>query len=235
MCKEKMTQLESFWYEYYKKHCRSEHGQPLTYLDYSNERVQAQSFGLALEAAGPIRDRRCLDIGCGWGQLALCLHFLGGMVVAIDIVDEMTGELRERYPYVKWVTGSFLERSVNESLGNFDVILAIEVLQYAKLVDAMNALWPRLDSGGRMVGVVPNANCPIVQRTISRFKGYYCAVAPQSLANILSQLPSLDTWALRGLAFKRDQGLLPYQITPWTRTWELLAVPNRLMFVVQKR
>lgn len=57
---------ESFWAEYYEGVARK--GEP--WLDYSNERVQAQTFGLVLEALGALSGRSCLDVGCGVGQMA---------------------------------------------------------------------------------------------------------------------------------------------------------------------
>jgi len=40
------------------------------WLDYSNDRVQAQSLSLAIEAAGPIKGKLVFDLGCGWGHCA---------------------------------------------------------------------------------------------------------------------------------------------------------------------
>ena len=57
----------------------------------------------------------------------------------------------------------------------------LEVLQYVPLAEALGALWERLLPGGRIVGVVPNADCPIVSRTRARFGANY---APPTLRQI---------------------------------------------------
>jgi sugar transferase EpsL len=61
----------NFWSSYYGEVFE----QQKPWLDYSNARVQAQTFGLA--AAGPVDGAACLDVGCGWGQLARALVALG--------------------------------------------------------------------------------------------------------------------------------------------------------------
>ncbi len=230
-----LTERENFWQQHYRDNRLAENGQSLPCLDLSNQHVHAQTLSLALQAAGPGYERQCLDVGCGWGQLARCLHALGGNVVGIDIVEDTIAELRQSYPQIQWFVGSFLDRSILEPLGYFDVILAIEVLQYVELADALNILWSRLNSGGRIVGVVPHAGCPLVQRTTSRFEGKYRGVEAQTLSTILNQLQSQKTWAVQGFVFRKDQQLLPYETTPWSNTWNWSVVPNRLLFVAQKR
>ena len=80
------TDQQAKWAEYYRKlHSAS----PNPWLDLSNEAVQAQTFAVAIEAAGAIGERRCLDIGCGYGQLSTCLHGLrASEVVGVDIVGQ---------------------------------------------------------------------------------------------------------------------------------------------------
>ena len=56
----KMTEQEKFWRRYYEAMHFAEEDKPSPWLDLSNERVQAQHFGLALEATGPVHGRRCL-------------------------------------------------------------------------------------------------------------------------------------------------------------------------------
>ncbi|MEZ4869473.1 MAG: class I SAM-dependent methyltransferase [Caldilineaceae bacterium] len=229
-----LMEREYFWKEYYNGKWLAENEQPQPWLDLSNERVYAQTLSLALQAAGPVGGRRCLDVGCGWGQMALCLRTLGGHSVGIDIVEGSIAELQRRYPHIQWVSGSFADRSVVESLGRFDVILAIEVLQYVDWADTLSMLWSNLNAQGRIVGVIPNADCPIVQRSTARFEGNYRGVEAKRLSALLDQLPSLNTWAMQGILFRRDQQLWPYETTSWSNTWNWPVIPNRLMFVAQK-
>ncbi len=229
------TEQENFWQKHFASIHLADDGRPLPWLDLSNERVQAQHIGLALEAVGPVSGCHCLDVGCGWGQMTLCLHALGGNVTGIDIVADRISELQRTNPHIRWIAGSLLDPSVFNSLGYFDIILALEVLQYVDLRHALDLLWSRLNSNGRIVGIIPNAHCPIVQRVMSRFEGNFCAVTGQTLADVLDHLPSTNEWAMKGLIFRSDQQLWPYQTTRWTNAWDWPTEPNRLMFIAQKK
>jgi SAM-dependent methyltransferase len=223
----------AFWKDHYARVSFGEGGEPITWLDYSNERVQAQTFGLAIEAAGPLSGRRCLDAGCGWGQLALTAWALGANVVAVDGSDRVMNRLRRRYPRIRWVAGDFRDPSVIPRHENrFDVILAVEVLQYAPIRESLELLWNRLSPGGRIVGVIPNARCPLVAKTVQRFDGRYQAVTGDILARVFGELPGVDGLQMRGLNFRPDQTLWPYQASSWTRSERSSA--NRLQFVALK-
>jgi 2-polyprenyl-3-methyl-5-hydroxy-6-metoxy-1,4-benzoquinol methylase len=224
-----------FWKNYYTKVFRNSEGQPVPWLDYSNERVQAQIFSLVLEAAGPLVGRDCLDVGCGWGGFSLCIASLGGEVTGIDLTENMIVELRSLHPEVRWIAGNFLEPGTLGSGESFDLITAIEVLQYVSLEEAVSFLWKHLKPGGRLVGALPNADCPIVQRTICRFHGHYNSIATSELISLLKTFPNLDAWAISGLSFRDDQKIWPYEASPWITNPEWKdRVPNRLLFVAQK-
>jgi hypothetical protein len=93
-----------------------------------------------------------------------------------------------------------------------------------------------LEPGGRIIATFPNEECPIVQRTISRFEGRYTPPPVKKMLDWIKAAPRMETYALRGLAFQSDQRLVPYRILPWTHeaTWEA-EPPNRLQLVVQKQ
>src|SRR4029079_6239028 len=98
-------------------------------------------------------------------------------------------------------------------LGSYDLAFVLEVLQYVPLAETLGALWDRLLPGGRIVGIVPNADCPIVSRTRARFGG--AKYAPPTLHQIdavLRGCDELESVAYRGLAFRDDQRLLPYDV-----------------------
>ena len=80
---EPVSTQEQFWRDYYVEIVEKGN----LWLDYSNERVQAQTFALALEAAGPVRSKQCIDIGCGWGDFCCTLSALqASTVTGVDIV-----------------------------------------------------------------------------------------------------------------------------------------------------
>ena len=129
---------------------------PQAWLDLSNEAVQAQTFAAAIEAAGAIGERRCLDIGCGHGQLSTCLSGLrASEVVGVDIIPETIESCREKYPHVRWECGSASDETFVKSLGDFDVIFLVEVLQYVDWESTLRTFWDNVRPGGRNRGGGP--------------------------------------------------------------------------------
>jgi 2-polyprenyl-3-methyl-5-hydroxy-6-metoxy-1,4-benzoquinol methylase len=227
-----MKAKEEFWSSYYGDVVKNGNA----WLDYSNERVQAQTFGLALEAAGPIRTKHCLDVGCGWGHFCRALDALGAAsVTGIDIVPEMIAHHEREYPQIRWLCGSLNTGDLAAQLGSSDLAFLLEVLQYLPFPDTLSDIWRRVLPGGRLVAVVPNANCPIVSRTRERFGDRY---APLGLAEIDAELrswPDLEYAAYRGWSFAPDQRNVPYQASPWMATGQWDVEPNRLQLVAIKR
>ena len=119
--------------------------------------------------------------------------------------------------------------------GSYDIAFVLEVLQYVPLAEALGALWERLLPGGRIVGVVPNADCPIVSRTRARFGAKYAPPTLHQIDAVLQGCDELEHAAYRGLAFGGDQRLAPYEVSSWRTlpTWE--SEPNRIQFVAIKR
>jgi 2-polyprenyl-3-methyl-5-hydroxy-6-metoxy-1,4-benzoquinol methylase len=227
-----MSTHREFWGDYYRAVFES--GQ--TWLDYSNERVQAQTFGLVLEAAGPLTGRRCLDIGCGWGQLARALHDFGAAdVTAVDIVPEVIGQLAAEFPHIRWLAGNLAHDELGLTAEATDVLLLVEVLQYLPLERTLAIAWELLASGGRLVAVVPNADCPIVKATRARFDDRYEPVGVDGLRHAILGLTHVERWACRGLSFAHDQAIHPYEVTPWTQSAKWATAPNRLQVVVVKQ
>jgi SAM-dependent methyltransferase len=223
---------EQFWGDYYRGVFR----QGNRWLDYSNDRVQAQTFGLALEAAGPVQGKRCVDVGCGWGQLARALHELGASVVTgLDLVPEPIAALTEQHPHIRWLCGDLTTHASALGTGATDLIMLIEVLQYVPFAATLATAWDLLAPGGRLVGVVPNAECSIVASTRQRFGGQYSPPTATDVGRGLAALPNSDYWGYRGLAFGRDQLIGPYDVTPWTNRADWSFAPNRLQLVALKR
>jgi SAM-dependent methyltransferase len=215
--------------EYWKGHYDrlADRGSP--WLDYSNARVQAQTHALTLEAAGPLVGKSCLDFGCGRGQLAACVSSLGASpVTGVDFVDTMLQENAVKVPAVHWLAGGVEALPAPE---RFDIVFLIEVLQYLPFRETLREIWRHVSPGGRIVAVVPHKDCPIVQRAASRFGGYYLPLTVGELAGWAGTEPGVAWWAARGFAFREDQTLAPYEVTPWCREPVWSSPPNRLQFV----
>jgi 2-polyprenyl-3-methyl-5-hydroxy-6-metoxy-1,4-benzoquinol methylase len=221
---------EHFWNEYYAEIARR--GNP--WLDYSNERVQAQTFALALEAAGSVRSKQCLDVGCGWGDFCCTLSALhASAVTGIDIVPELIAKNREHHPEIQWLCGSLQTQEVIGQLGAYEVVFLLEVLQYVPLAETLRAAWDHMRPGGRLVAMAPNANCPIVLRTRERFTNYTAPSFAQIDAAVTC-LPKFQQVSYRGLSFASDQNIVPYDVSQWQQATGWDYEPNRIQFVVLK-
>jgi 2-polyprenyl-3-methyl-5-hydroxy-6-metoxy-1,4-benzoquinol methylase len=223
---------EDFWSTYYGKVVKKGDA----WLDYSNDVVQAQTFALALEAAGAVGGRHCVDIGCGWGQFTRALSALGAATaVGIDIVPEVIERNAREYPQIQWRVGSLHDAALLDGVESADLIFLIEVLQYAPFAETLGRVWDRLRPGGRVVAVVPNAGCALVSRTRSRFEERYVPLGTAEIAAHLAALPQVGYYAYRGMAFAGEQRLAPYEISGWRQTGGWNEEPNRIQFVAIKQ
>ncbi len=223
---------EDFWRSYYT----GVHGQGQEWLDYSNEMVQVQGFGLALEAAGRVVGRSALDVGCGMGRFTQLLHALGAVpVVGLELISGTVAALRQRAPEISWHAGDAGEAASYAGLTGSDLVFALEVLQYVPFAPTLRLLWQQVRPGGRLIGLIPNRACPIVAKPMARFAGRYHAVDEDEIALALGELPGLETWRLRGLRFAADQVVAPYAVTPWSSAAAIEPVPNRFQFVALRQ
>lgn len=222
----------SYWREHY---ARAEIlARP--WLDLSNEAVQAQTFSLALEAAGAVEGRTCLDVGCGWGRLAVLLKHLGAAdVTGVDQVSELIDAHRRARPGIRWIEGNAADPAFVGGLPEVDLLFAVEILQYVPFEPILGALWSRVRPGGRLVGVAPNGDCRIVQSTSLRMGGLYRPLSARGIRDSVGALPDVGRWALRGLRFQDDQALVPYEAGRWTQEPPDGPPSNRLLFVAVRR
>jgi SAM-dependent methyltransferase len=225
-----------YWAHYAERHGTTTLGDAQR-VDFSNERVRFQTYGLMLEAAGPLSGQRCLDAGCGLGDMARLLSFLGGRVSGFDLVEATIVRLREEHPKIHWFAANLEQLPEAQMPEPYDVVVVCEVLQCVDLAIAVNALWRHVAPGGRLVGIAPHAKCPIVQRTESRFDSHYRGASLENLAELAHSLPDVANWCWRGAYFLEDQSVVPYGLTPWSQRmdWGDVKIPNRLQFVLLRR
>jgi 2-polyprenyl-3-methyl-5-hydroxy-6-metoxy-1,4-benzoquinol methylase len=221
------------WVKYFEDLCRT----GPAWMDYSNDRVHVQTLGAAIEMSGHVSGRRCLDVGCGQGQLVRMLLALGAReVVGVDQAAEHVGRLVAQYPEASWHAGDIANESFRAQLGSFDLIYLLEVLQYLPVPEIFDGLWAMLAPGGRILATFPNEDCPITKKTVERFEGRYVPPPLQPLLAWARSAPGVDAFGVRGFDFEADQRLAPYALTSWTRDGHWLGkLPNRLQFVVQKQ
>jgi len=202
------------------------------WLDYSNEAVQSQTFTLALEAAGPILGKSCLDAGCGDGRFSALLAALGASdITAVDQV------LDPRYqdPRIRWVRANLADELRFSSLPLFHHVFAVEVLQYVPFAAGLQTLWQRVRPGGRLIAVVPNGACPLVRKVADRFgEGNFTAPAPREIGAAMDSLAGASIRAVRGLAFQQQQQIVPYRVDSWGCVPVSDPPPNRWLIVAVK-
>ena len=224
-------ELEDYWATYYRGVV--EGGAP--WLDYSNGRVQAQTFALALEGA---QHQGELAPAASDVQAAQAVHGAGALgavePTGMDIVPELIARLAESHPTHRWICGSPTDEALLASLDSFDVVFAVEVLQAVPIGPVVQALWRRVAPGGRLVGVVANSQCPIVQRTQQRFPDHYLGLDVSAVASVIEQLGDVAAFGFRGMSFQEDQRLVPYRAGPWDTAPAWDEPPNRIQFVVQR-
>jgi len=221
---------QEYWKDYYNQIQVDSNA----WLDSSNERTYLQTVAIALEAAGQVEGRRCLELGCGRGHLSRCLSVLGASEnIAVDQAASLLAGHSKSFPDVSWHCLDGNDHEGMQFLGQFDLIFALEVLQYLPFSETLQFLAGRLNPGGRFVGVVPNAECPLVQKAMERFEGKYIGVNTVEIQSAFETCSSIDRWSCRGLDFADDQMISPYEVSPWTENPDWRRPPNRILFVGQ--
>jgi len=223
--------------QYWARHFSGLHADPMLdqggKVGFSNDRVLFQYYCLALEGAGPFANAHCLDAGCGLGNLARLLASLGARVSACDVVQPTIAQLTQIYPQINWFVADIENMPELGTKDPYDLVFACEVLQHVNFAKAIFSLWRQVASGGRLIGIVPYADCPHVQRVQTRFPGRYMGVSLAEIGNVGAQLTGLGKWFWRGAHFHVDQTIAPYGLTPWSSAHERVDenIPNRIQFV----
>lgn len=226
-----MTITASYWKDYYESISTS--GQP--WLDCSNERVHLQTVSIALGAAGSVLGKRCVELGCGRGHLSQCLSILGaGECVAVDQIESMINNNARTNSNTKWICSSVEPKYLSVLEGPFDLVFAVEVLQYLPVEESVRAMSTLLEKGGRLVVIVPNGECPIATRAAQHFEGHYVAPTWQELARAASTSDQGNRWSICGMSFRNNQSIAPYEISAWSQSPTWNTPPNRLAMILDK-
>lgn len=211
-----------FWTSYFGNLAEAEQTNTKQ-LDFSNHALVVQNYAYVLEAIGSLADKRVLDAGFGTGELSRILDLLGAKVSAVDVVPTRIPSLREQAPSIAWWQGDLGDWTLPRNADPFDVVVAAESLQYVDFNDAVNRLLSAVATGGRLIVLIPNADCPIIERTSERFDQQFTGVSleqlPDRLIKILEGRSENDTrtWRVdfRGIYFQADQTVVPYRSGAW--------------------
>ena len=211
-----------FWTSYFGQLAEAEDTNTKQ-LDFSNHALVVQNYAYVLESIGSLASKRVLDAGFGTGELSRILDLLGAKVSAIDVVATRIPSLRETAPSIAWWQGDLGEWTLPRNAEPFDIVVAAESLQYVEFNDAVNRLLSAVAPGGRLIVLIPNADCPIIERTSERFENQFTGVSlqelPKRLTDILKLRAEFDTrtWRVdyRGIHFQADQAVVPYRSGQW--------------------
>jgi hypothetical protein len=64
------------------------------------------------------------------------------------MMKELVTNLQKEHPTVRWIVGNVQDRTFHESLGTFDLVFLLEVLQCVRIRETINGLWENLVPDG---------------------------------------------------------------------------------------
>ncbi len=118
---------------------------------------------LALKSGFPqgLVGRRILDLGCGAGRTAACLHEARADVIGVDLSPALVNVARERFPHISFEVGNAASLRFEDAA--FDAVLvAKNSLDYIdskeRRMKAIREIWRVLRTDGRFVFSNHNMN-----------------------------------------------------------------------------
>jgi SAM-dependent methyltransferase len=75
---------------------------------------------------GDLTDKRVLHLQCGTGEVSAQLAELGAVVTAVDPVDALLDEARERWPRILWIQAEAQALPAELRRGRFDLVYSPE-------------------------------------------------------------------------------------------------------------
>ncbi|MFE0087720.1 methyltransferase, FxLD system [Streptomyces sp. NPDC058991] len=154
---------------------------------------------LAEHALAPGGGGRALDVGCGTGEMSVCLASLGYTVDAVDFADSAIDRAREEHADVEGVRWMHLdiERDDPAPLDEEGYDLVVMRLMYPFLKDrgrVLHGLGERLRDGGALVVIAP-----VVENTPEERRGI--ALDDDEIALLTAGWKTVERLDADGLAF----------------------------------
>lgn len=173
-----------------------------------------------------LQGRRILDAGCGTGALAVEAARRGADVVAIDLSPKLVEIARQRMPE-SFTHGSLDFRSgdmLDDKLGNFDHVVAMDSIIHYETKDAVNALSRLAERTSTSIAFTFAPRTPLLAVLISVGRllprtnraPWLEPMAKEKLLHLMASNPALADWK-----HSRDErvssGFYKSQAMEWTR------------------
>ncbi len=125
---------------------------------YDKHLVQGMKYKLPYDVAQtilswhPDRKADILDLGCGTGLLGACLGSMEGVLVGVDLSNEMVKQAAEHHVYDRFHLVNILDAMQATPGDLYQVIVALEVFIYVGCIDTViSNAYRVLTPGGRLV------------------------------------------------------------------------------------
>lgn len=131
-----------------------------------NFSLAAQENRYAKKVLGPVKNKRVLDLGCGYGETAVYWALNGASVDAIDISSKMIRLAKKLALKNKVSKNCRFKQMVAEKLDypdkSFDFVFGNGVLHHVEIEISMKEIHRVLKEGGKAVFVEPLAYNPVI-------------------------------------------------------------------------
>ena len=173
-----------------------------------------------------LQGRRVLDAGCGTGALAVEAARRGADVVAIDLSPKLVDLARQRMPE-SFVHGSLDFRSgdmLDDKLGNFDHVVAMDSIIHYETKDAVNALSRLAERTSTSIAFTFAPRTPLLAMMISVGRllprtnraPWLEPMAKERLLELMGRDPVLQGW-IHSRDERVSSGFYKSQAMQWTK------------------
>ena len=134
-----------------------------------------------------------LELGCGEGRGIDLINQKAKTFTAVDKIDSVVNNLKERYPSNKFIPSSFPPLNIFDD-NSFDTIISFQVIEHIKNDKLfVKEIYRLLKKGGKALITTPN-----ILMTLTRNPWHIREYTSQSLRSILSD--SFSDFEIKGIA-----------------------------------
>ena len=203
-----------YWQRHFDQRADEYRGNHAQILDYRDQKIMDEIHDTVTEALTIPPNARILDVGCGFGDLAAkILSRANGAKPGIFTVDISEKILKIAKKHFRKAADCRREspRFVCADLSCvafrnnfFDIVIAIEVLQYTDPYRGISELMRITKKGGTILMCIPNKRDPIIKRAETRNRNTYRSVDIEHTAEWLNGIDEVHGIKIKPLVFAPD-------------------------------